>query len=78
MENIIFLSCTFDRRKSFYNKAYYIKDGNEIRLYSYNSKVIIYNNLTKLFTDCDYYPHSMTTNRHIKEFKRQIEAGYIQ
>lgn len=75
--NQIYLSCTFDSKKSFYNKAYYVREGNELRLYSYDTHVLSYDNISKLFTEPYYSHHSSTTNRHVREFMRQIEAGMI-
>ena len=71
------LSTIFDSRKSFYGKAIVDTIDNYIYLYSYLTKVCRYNKDTKEVEDLDYYPHSSTTNRHVREFKRQIEAGYI-
>ena len=75
---IIFLSASYDSRKSFYNKAYYSFDDGIISLYSYNTLVLKYDTNTKEFIDVEYYPHSMTTNRHVKEFKLQVENGLIK
>lgn len=72
-----YLDSSFDRCKSFYNKACYERDKSLIKLYSYNTYVCGYDTKSKSFIEPDYYPHSMTTNRHVREFKKQIEAGYI-
>lgn len=73
-----YLDAIFDSRKSFYNKAVVEWGENEIRLYSYNTFVMRYDTLKQEFTEQFYAPHSQTTNRHIKEFKLQVEAGYIK
>lgn len=72
-----YLDCSFDRCKSFYNKAFYKKDNSLIKLFSYNTYVYGYDTDKKTFIKPEYSHHSYTTNRHVREFKRQIEAGYI-
>ena len=73
----IYLSCTFDARKSFYNKCFYIKENNLIKLFSYNTYVLGFNTDTQQFIEINFYPNSQTTKRHIKEFRLQIENKLI-
>ena len=63
------LDARFDSRKSFYKKAYvvYCKNG-DIALQSYNTIVAV----LKKSGEFEYSKYSQTTNRHIKEFKRQF------
>lgn len=66
------LQAVFDSRKSFYGKAYIIclKNG-DILLQSYNTIVaILYSNGT--FVSEKF---SQTTNRHIAEFKKQLNIS---
>lgn len=79
-EKNIFFNPVYDRAKSFYNKTYYkyIDYLNCIYLYSYNTHVLTYDREKKAFEDVYYCPHSRTTDRHIKEFKKQIENHIIQ
>lgn len=76
MNGINFLTALYDSRKSFYNKAYYIKEDNVIKLFSYNTLVMLYDLSTGMFTEPDH-KKSQTTNRHIKEFRKQIENNNI-
>lgn len=79
-EKNIYLNTVFDNCKSFYNKAYYkyIDYLNSIYLYSYNTHVLTFNKSKQCFEDVYYCPHSRTTDRHIREFKKQIENKIIQ
>ena len=63
------LTPVYDRCKSFYKKAYVEEDGNEVRLYSYDSHVAT-------IKEGSYILHSlaacsMTTRRHVNEFLAQ-------
>lgn len=58
-----------DNRKSFYNKCYVEVVGNIATLYSYNTKIMAYNKVTKEVTTTNYYNYSMTTKRHQNAFK---------
>ena len=62
-------------RQSFYGKAKIVEDGNTATLYSYNTPVAKI--VDGKFEELDYYPHSQTTSRHIKQFKKfyDIEAS---
>ena len=62
-------------RKSFYGKAKIVEDGNTATLYSYNTPVAKI--VDGVFEELDYAPHSQTTSRHIKQFKKfyDIEAS---
>lgn len=62
-------------RQSFYGKAKIVEDGNTATLYSYNTPVAKI--VDGKFEELDYYPHSQTTSRHIKQFKKfyGIEAS---
>lgn len=55
-------------RQSFYGKAKIVEDGNTATLYSYNTPVAKI--VDGKFEELDYAPHSQTTNRHIKQFKK--------
>lgn len=74
MENQEFLEPIYDTRKSFYNKAYIIRVGNIICLYSYNTLVLEigrdYYKLNKNVNDDLLF--SNTTLRHIKETLKQF------
>lgn len=58
----------YDSRKSFYRKAYVCKRGKELDLYSYDTLVAIIDRKGTVTIDLS---HSITTNRHIKEFLKQ-------
>jgi hypothetical protein len=62
-------------RQSFYGKAKIVDDGNTATLYSYNTPVAKI--VDGVFEELDYAPHSQTTSRHIKQFKKfyDIEAS---
>lgn len=62
-------------RQSFYGKAKIVEDGNTATLYSYNTPVARI--VDGVFEELEYTPHSQTTNRHIKQFKKfyDIEAS---
>jgi len=62
-------------RQSFYGKAKIVEDGNTATLYSYNTPVARI--VDGVFEELDYAPHSQTTSRHIKQFKKfyDIEAS---
>jgi hypothetical protein len=61
------LKVVYDRAKSFYNKAMLIKEGDVLKLQSYQTIVAqIENNKPKVFGS-----YSLTTMRHIKEFLKQ-------
>ena len=77
MENVYYLGCQFDARKSFYKKAkVLVKEDaiccNEL-LYSYDTLVAIYSKdkigNKEQFTYCGKF--SQTTTRHQKEFFKQ-------
>lgn len=74
MENKSYLVPLYDSRKSFYNKAYIIKVGNLIRLYSYDTLVLEigqdYYKLNKSINEKLLF--SDTTLRHIKETLKQF------
>ena len=69
------LTCKYINQRSFSGKAKVLIDGESIKLFSYDSLVLIYNLLNKEFEDVEYFPHSQTTTKHIKEFKQQIING---
>lgn len=65
------LSARYDARKSFYGKAHIIElDNGTIQLQSYDTIVaeIDNNGMYKKIWD----GNTQTTNRHIKEFKKQF------
>ena len=71
-----YLQPVFDSRKSFYNKAYIIRDYGRIELYSYNALVLSIDTLKDTYT-LNYNINtsllfSNTTLRHIKECLRQF------
>lgn len=74
MKNKEYLIPLYDNRKSFYNKAYIVRVGNLIRLYSYNTLVLEvgqgYYKLNKSINDKLLF--SNTTLRHIKETLKQF------
>ena len=61
----------YDSRQSFYGKATTEKDGNTLKLYSYNTLVgtITHENNKTIYKHLGTY--SQTTSRHQKEFFRQ-------
>lgn len=64
------LQTRFDSRASFYGKAT-VEDRNGIlTLWSYNTPIAKYNKRTRTLTVNGWY--SATTNRHIREFARQL------
>lgn len=68
------LMCEYDVRQSFYHKAIVEEDKDGLKtLYSYETPVATIDRKGK-YTELDYCPHSMTTNRHVKEFRKQFEA----
>lgn len=64
----------YDSRKSFYGKAKVIKDGETVKLQSYDTIVAEYNPMTRKLKINGYY--SPTTARHINEFICQYAVGY--
>lgn len=71
-----YLKPVFDTRKSFYNKAYIIRNYGRIELYSYNTLVLSINTLDSTYT-LNYNINtsllfSNTTLRHIKECLHQF------
>ena len=71
-----YLQPIFDSRKSFYNKAYIIRDYGRIELYSYDILVLSINTLKNTYT-LNYNINtsllfSNTTLRHIKECLHQF------
>lgn len=74
MENKSYLMSIYDTRKSFYNKAYIVKIGNIIYLYSYDTLVLEigkdYYKLNKSINEKLLF--SNTTLRHIKETLKQF------
>lgn len=72
------LQARFDSRQSFYGKANVIDTKTYLKLQSYDTIVAQYNKKTGMFTilpNSQYAPngkYSQTTNRHIREFARQL------
>ena len=71
-----YLKPVFDTRKSFYNKAYIVRDYGLIELYSYNTKVLEIDTLKNIYK-LNYNINtsllfSNTTLRHIKECLHQF------
>ena len=74
MESKSYLVPIYDARKSFYNKAYIVRIGDLIRLYSYNTLVLeVGKGFYKLNKSIDEkLLFSSTTLRHIKETLKQF------
>lgn len=74
MESKSYLMPIYDNRKSFYNKAYIVRIGDLIRLYSYNTLVLeIGKDYYKLNKSIDEkLLFGSTTLRHIKETLKQF------
>lgn len=71
-----YLQPLFDARKSFYNKAYIVRNNGLIELYSYNTKVLEIDTLKDTYK-LNYNINtsllfSNTTLRHIKECLHQF------
>ena len=71
-----YLQPIFDTRKSFYNKAYIVRNYGSIELYSYNTLVLSVNTSDNTYT-LNYNINtnllfSNTTLRHIKECLHQF------
>ena len=71
------LTTKFDSRKSFYRKAHYRREDEKIILRSYETDVLEYDSDTGEFREM-WGGNSQTTNRHIREFVRQIQGGDIR
>lgn len=67
------LTTQYDSRKSFYRKAMVEREGDTLTLYSYDTPVAIIRGGE--FQELDYFPHSRTTARHIREFRLQFERA---
>lgn len=69
MTEMLYLETVYDRRKSFYGKAYIEETEDDITLYSYCTPIIKVSDekITALWNGW-----SMTTGRHIKEFFLQF------
>lgn len=64
-----YLTCFYDSRKSFYNKAVVVDDGGVKTLESYNTPVArVSEGKLTLLPQWDY---GMTTLRHVTEFAKQ-------
>ena len=63
----VYLESVYDKRKSFYRKAYIIFTDNTQILYSYGTKVAKIENEIAVV----YGKYSQITSRHIKEFLLQ-------
>ncbi|MHA1690019.1 MAG: hypothetical protein ACTSU7_00145 [Candidatus Heimdallarchaeaceae archaeon] len=61
------LTCEYDSRNSFYNKAVTFTEEGVLKLRSYNTIVCIIKNNKPIV----YGTYSNTTLRHIKEFLKQ-------
>lgn len=74
MKDKSYLMPIYDNRKSFYNKAYIVRVGDLVRLYSYNTLVLeIGKGFYKLNKSIDEkLLFSNTTLRHIKETLKQF------
>lgn len=78
MKDKSYLVPIYDTRKSFYDKAYIIRIGNIIHLYSYNTLVLEvgqdYYKLNKSIDEKLLF--SNTTLRHLKETLKQFYYKY--
>ena len=74
---MIQLTTVYDSRKSFYRKAHYRRENEKIILRSYETDVVEYDTDSGQFQDLGLR-RSHTTNRHIREFMKQIEYGDIR
>ena len=74
---MIELTTKFDSRKSFYRKAHYRRENQKIILRSYSTDVMEYDTDSEEFREL-WGGSSQTTNRHIREFVRQIQGGDIR
>lgn len=73
LNNTFELMANYDSRKSFYGKALVEEDGATLTLYSYLTPVAKIVN--GQYVSLGYEGYSQTTNRHIKEFRRQFERN---
>lgn len=68
----------FDTRKSFYNKAVVIAEGDTLTLKSYNTNILqldkTTNKITFLTKNKEHFTN--TTNRHINEFLKQAHGNF--
>lgn len=62
------LQARYDGRKSFYKKAMVESNGNDLKLYSYNTLVAEFKDNKPIIHGF----YSMTTLRHQKEFLKQL------
>ena len=63
----------YDSHKSFYRKALVIHNDSDILLMSYGTVICtIKKDNGKLFMGCDERELSVTTRRHLKEFRKQF------
>ena len=69
------LQARYDARKSFYGKAKVVVEGNILSLYSYDTLVAVI--IDGKVTRADIGVHSMTTNRHIREFVKQFSIDGV-
>ena len=74
---MIELTTHFDSRKSFYRKAHYRYENFKIVLRSYETDVLEFCILTQKFKEL-WGGSSRTTDRHMREFTRQIQEGVIR
>lgn len=74
---MIQLTTVYDSRKSFYRKAHYRREDQRIILRSYETDVVEYDTESGQFQEL-WGGSSQTTNRHIREFMKQIEYGDIR
>lgn len=57
-----------DGRKSFYNKCYVEEEGDVATLYSYDTKIMSLNKVTREVEKFEAFNFSATTKRHQKAF----------
>lgn len=89
MTDTFTLNTIYDSRQSFYGKARVRKDGTTFYLISYSTTVavakidahgnyVVVDPDTDLEIDMKHPGWSQTTNRHIREFYKQVKNGYIR
>lgn len=73
------LQARFDSKRSFYGKAHVLSTRRYVKLQSYDTIVAIYDRESELLSVlpnnvyAEKGKYSMTTQRHIREFARQLE-----
>ena len=61
-----------DSHKSFYRKAFVVYHDSNTSLVSYDTVICTIKDNGKLVMECDEKDLSVTTKRHLKEFRKQF------